>query len=253
MRFVLLLALFLSGCGSVDYDQVTRGKFSGSVYLVWVGPGNTSWLGDGHFIYVPMPGKELRFKRDPKNNPSGDSDVITPEAFYTDGGSIPRSVQALDGFNAWGFGPAYVIHDWLFVAKKCLNDEARYGGKANDEVFDPAWVTDEMRRLDKMTFTESARVMAETIKTLTRRYDVDRGDGFSGPVISSVTAGPVSHGLWTEVGACKDQQIKPEHRELIVAPVQKGADMAVLRARADRPRKLANGEVAFVVETFSFD
>lgn len=244
---VLLCVLCLGGCAHVDYDDVARGDFSGSVYLLWVGPADTALLGDGRFLYVPRAGDALTFKRDPRSNPSDGSAVIVPEAFYTDGGSIPRAVQAMPGFNAWGFGPAYVIHDWVFVARKCMNDEA---------YFDEDLATPEMEKLAKMTFRESAQVMAETIKTLVSDHDLAGGDTVSGPVISSFTAGPVSHQLWTEVGACRDGDLTPEQDQLLRSVhADKGmrAGAALARSTRTRPMKIGKGQVAYVVADYSVD
>ncbi|MGX9350790.1 DUF1353 domain-containing protein [Shimia sp. W99] len=248
VRWAFVLGILaVGGCAHVDYDNVKRGEFSGSVYLLWVGSADTALLGDGRFLYVPRAGDALTFKRSLDANPSEGSAVIVPEAFFTDGGSIPRAVQAMPGFNAWGFGPAYVIHDWVFVARKCMNDEAH---------FDEDLATPEMEKLAKMTFRESAQVMAETIKTLVSDHEVSGGDTVSGPVISSFTAGPLSHQLWSEVGACRDGELTPEHDHLLRSVNEdKGlrAGAALARATKAQPMKIAEGQVAYVVADYSFD
>jgi hypothetical protein len=43
---------------------------------------------------------------------------------YTDGGSIPRLFWSVKGFSPWGYGPAYVLHDWLFHQHRCGSDQA---------------------------------------------------------------------------------------------------------------------------------
>ena len=206
-RLVLCAGLALWGCASIPYDNIPRGAFSGLVMVVWVGPNTASFLGDGEFLYVPVRGRELTFSRSEAANPSGNSKVIQPQAFYTDGGSVPRLVQAAKGFNAWGYGPAYIIHDWIFVAKKCLNDaELPDHGQ---------YLTDEVLKISEMDFRESVSIMGETIKALVRDHDIDDGDSFSGPVIANVTAGPVSQRLWNEKGKCKDNQVKSEHQAVV--------------------------------------
>ncbi len=186
-------AVSLCGCGSVDYDAVTRGTFSGKANLVWVAPNATALLGDGLFLYVPDPSEPLVFERHPSNDPAQGSEIITPEAFFTDGGSIPRAVQAAPGFNAWGYGPAYVIHDWVFVARKCMN---------YDETHASTLATNEMKKLKNLSFQGSVEIMAETIKALVSDFGVANGNSLSGPIISNVTAGPVSYRLWEEDGEC---------------------------------------------------
>lgn len=190
----LLATLFLTACAFVDYDNAAEGEFRGTLLVVWVGGSPDAKLGDGQFIYVPLGDQALAFYRGADAGASPGSEVIRPEAFYTDGGSVPRSVQHIRGFNAWGYGPAYVIHDWLFVARECLNDNAG---------------TDAMKQLAQVTFAESARIMAETIKSL------EDADDVSGPVISSVTAGPVSRRLWTATGECEAQKLSEAHQKLV--------------------------------------
>jgi hypothetical protein len=205
LGFCALLAV--SGCVSVPYDNIPRGEFSGLVMVVWVGPNDASFLGDGEFLYVPVKGRELTFVRSDAANPSGNSKVIQPKAFYTDGGSVPRVVQSARGFNAWGYGPAYIIHDWIFVAKKCLNDA--------DLPDHDQYLNDEVMKISEMRFRESASIMGETIKTLVRDNDIDDGDSFSGPVITSITSGPVTRRLWNETGKCAENQVKSEHQAVV--------------------------------------
>ncbi|WP_299931903.1 hypothetical protein [uncultured Pelagimonas sp.] len=197
------LPALLCACGHVDQTKVAPGEFEGQAVVVWVGSGANSGYGDGSFIYVPIPGAELSFVRNPKANPSPGTEVITPEAFYTDGGSVPRGAQNLPGFNAWAYGPAYVIHDWAFVARKCLNDE----GSVPDDL-----ITEEMRNIRNMTFVESAYLMAETIETLALEHG---SDDVSKRVVPSFTAGAVTHALWQKKGVCEDQHLSPEHREIV--------------------------------------
>jgi hypothetical protein len=41
---------------------------------------------------------------------------IFPKSMYTDGGSIPRIFWGISGYSPWEYGPAFLIHDWLFMA-----------------------------------------------------------------------------------------------------------------------------------------
>jgi hypothetical protein len=38
---------------------------------------------------------------------------------YTDGGSVPQIFWSIPGLSPWAFGPAYIVHDWLFVVHRC--------------------------------------------------------------------------------------------------------------------------------------
>lgn len=43
-------------------------------------------------------------------------EVIYPKRMVTDGGSIPRIAWAIPGLDPWTYMPAYLIHDWDFMA-----------------------------------------------------------------------------------------------------------------------------------------
>ena len=75
------------------------------------------WDGEDRFIFVPDANDPLKFRT--KSNRE-----IMPGRMYTDGGSIPRVFWAAKGFSPWGYGPAYVLHDWLFHQHRCKNDTA---------------------------------------------------------------------------------------------------------------------------------
>ncbi|MEM6590191.1 MAG: DUF1353 domain-containing protein [Pseudomonadota bacterium] len=215
-KLVFIASLALAACGQVDVDGAPEGEFTGTAVVVWVGEGNTQ-SGDGAFIFVPLRDNELTFTRDEKANVSEGNKVIQPGAFYTDGGSIPRVVQSIQGYNAWAFGPAYIIHDWLFVVRKCIND-------------DEEWA--ENSPIANMSFRESAEIMAETIKTVTMQYGLQRKTGEAVNIIAPVTAGPISYNLWTEKNACS----LPENDPLIqkvVAQVNREAAAGILSRASD--------------------
>lgn len=185
--------VFLSGCAVVDYENAAPGQFKGSLVVLWVDGNRNAGDGDGLFIYVPFGDDALTFVRNDASSPSPGSETLRPEAFYTDGGSVPRGLQFIPGFNAWGYGPAYIIHDWLFRARRCLNDNQG---------------TPEMRKISSVTFDESAKILAETIRTL-------KGDQVSGSLIPRATAGPISYRQWKKTGSCKGEHISKEHQEII--------------------------------------
>lgn len=186
----------LGACAPVDYDEVSRGTFKGRVQLYWVGGGIGSAVGDGQFLYVRDAFAPLQFISNDLKNDEGGELVIEPEAFFTDGGSVPRMVQGVPGFNAWAFGPAYIVHDWVFEAHRCLNYAEKHQGK----LIEPDKPSDEMNKLKGMTFSQSARLLAEGIKTLLG----DDTSGGPGGVIASFTAGPISHSLWQEEKSCAE-------------------------------------------------
>lgn len=176
-HFLIAFALALTGCGYVDYNATKAGTFTGSLFVMWVGEGGSS--GDGRFLYVPNPRDPLTFVRD-----NGTS--IQPGMMYTDGGSIPRPAQLFTGFSPWGYAPAYMVHDWIFHARQCLNDGSK----------DPAH-----EAIETLTFQDSADIIAESIKTLVETGKVQPND-VAPRVISGAVAGPVSYARWTVKGDC---------------------------------------------------
>ncbi len=132
---------------------------------------------------------------------------------YTDGGSIPRPGQLFNGFSPWGYGPAYMVHDWLFVARHCLTDDTP---------------TPEEKRIAAMQFQESAEIIAEAIKTLIASRKVKAND-VAPRVISGVVAGPFSYQRWTVKGACKGDRVTKEHRDEVDAAFARRAGLRILR------------------------
>ncbi len=117
-RKPILILLLLAACGYVDYDDAPVGRLKGSLFVMWVGEGGPS--GDGKFVFVPDPNNRLTLIR---TAPNATLREIRPTMMYTDGGSIPKIGQVFNGFSPWGYAPAYMMHDWLFVARQCLNDD----------------------------------------------------------------------------------------------------------------------------------
>ena len=123
------------------------GEFSGELLVLWLDDGDQN-TGSGRFAFVPAPKARLSFTRPVS---TGYETAIRPERFYTDGGSVPRLAQVFRGFNPWAYGPAYAVHDWIFVANSCRKD-----GK----------VTPEEAKHAEMDFDDSQQIMLETIATL---------------------------------------------------------------------------------------
>ncbi|MFK7938640.1 MAG: hypothetical protein AB8B82_04625 [Roseovarius sp.] len=222
-RFYAIFACaLLTACGQIDYDAAPEGKFTGALLVMWVGEGTQS--GDGRFVFVPSPKQPLTFTR---NNAKATITKIQPEMMYTDGGSIPRAATLFQGFSPWGYAPAYMVHDWIFVARHCLTDGSP---------------TDAERSVAQMSFVESAQIIAEAIKTLIASDRVQPND-VAPRVISGTVAGPVSYNRWVVKGACAEDRVSAAHRQQVRAAL---AQRAGLRALA-----LA-GEPAEIVSEISF-
>lgn len=222
LRFLAFLAL--TACGAVDYDHAPVGKLSGTVLVMWVGE-TQAGEGDGRFVYVPST-TPLRFQR---SNPAATQKTIQPEMMYTDGGSIPALAQVFKGFSPWGYAPAYILHDWLFVARKCVND----GIASPDQA-----------AVAQMPFAESATVAAEVIKTLVATNTVAPND-IAPQLIASVVAGPIAKTRWNEAGACTRDKISPAHIDMI-----RRALPALSTGR--NGQRLAKGPVAQIVQVINF-
>ena len=140
----LAVLLGLSGCITVDYSRLNPGTLSGSLFVMWIDEGGSS--GDGTFLFVPDPHDPLTFRRSDPTQPGA---VIRPGMMYTDGGSIPKIAQVFNGLSPWGYAPAYMIHDWLFVAHHCIVDGE--DGPRFDQV-------------RSVTFEDSAEILGEAIR-----------------------------------------------------------------------------------------
>jgi hypothetical protein len=221
MRIGLVLAaLLLAGCDTAIYDAAKPGMLRGTLAVMWVGEGSPD-TGNGQFVFVPLRNDPLTFTRP-------DGRVIAPDMIYTDGGSIPRIAQPLRGLSPWGYAPAYMMHDWLFVANKCLTD-----GDASPNEADV---------VDGMEFRDSAVILAEVIRTLIAERRVARNDVAPAAITWAVTS-PASRTLWQAKGECPSPRISDAHRAQVNAAF---ADAAGLRF--DRTRVTP----AQIVAQFSF-
>lgn len=175
---------------------------------MWVGEGSST-SGAGRFVYVPSSGDELRLIR---GGSGGTLSVVRPEMMHTDGGSIPRPAQLFTGFSPWDYAPAYMVHDWLFVARHCLSDDA-----------DP---TPAERDVAAMEFRESAEIIGEAIKSLVGSGTV-RANDVAPRVIAGAEAGPVSYASWIARGAGGRHRPDPARRK--PGPGSAGPDRGQLR------------------------
>lgn len=110
------------------YNSLPTGKIEGRITVAWNGMDS--------FMFVPDPAHPFSYT-------TGAGRKITPRLMDTDGGSIPRLLWASSKFSPWGYAPAFIIHDWLFVAHKC--------GHAPD---------------NDWTFRQSSLLLAEITKTM---------------------------------------------------------------------------------------
>ncbi|MFV1445657.1 MULTISPECIES: hypothetical protein [unclassified Phaeobacter] len=239
-KLLLASCVCLIGCAPLDYSSISKnGRFEGRLFVMWIGEGSP-YLGDGNFVFVPNPNDPLRFTRyDAAGNQVGET--IRPELMYTDGGSIPKLASAFRGFSPWGYAPAYMIHDWLFIAHHCLVDGVP---------------TEEEAKMSDLTFRDSAVIIAESIKALQVSGQVSRND-IAASTISSTVAGPISSALWNRNGACEGHRVSEEHRIAALAAFPDGirADAGDVGLDPDLPIPdggLIIGPKATVIGEFGF-
>lgn len=160
IHFACALLLLPSCLPNVPKTQ--GGEFSGKLNLIWVD--------NSRFIYEPDPVNPLTFKR--RNGVP-----ITPGRMYTDGGSIPPIFWPTEGLRPWTFGPAYIVHDWLFEQRRC-----KYEGYENYEF----WMT--------------YQIMAEAIDTLQEDNKINVPADARDLIIKAVSSS-FSRKLWNS-GTC---------------------------------------------------
>lgn len=134
LRFLAVIAVTFLLAGCMDrlfgwhYDNTDTGTLKGKLIV--------EWIDQDKFLFIPDSNEPLTFRR--KND-----ELIQPQRMYTDGGTVPAPLRAVKSYSPWGYAPAFIIHDWLFVMNHC-----KVPGHENYD-------------LDK-----AAQVMAEVMKTV---------------------------------------------------------------------------------------
>lgn len=198
---VAAFGLALAACTTFTFDNTGQGKLSGELMVVWVG--------EDKFVYVGGPNGLEFTPSTPGAKP------IKPTRMYTDGGSIPRALRSLKGFSPWGYAPAYIIHDWLFIQRHC----------------DPAYLED--RGID---FRASARILAEVTKVLIETRQIERND-FAFEAISWGVSTSIARRYWDEPDQCT---VSPEHMRKVEEALRQERSSRSRTAKSlpdpDRPR-----------------
>lgn len=88
-------------------DWTRLGKFEGKPVLEVAGP--------RHYVFTQKAAAPFAFVR-------ASGERIEPGQMATDGGSIPRVVWCIPGFDPWSYLPAYLIHDWIFHCSRAANN-----------------------------------------------------------------------------------------------------------------------------------
>ncbi len=228
IALTLIAALVLSACSGVTYQMSRRGDFTGDLFVMWLDNHNGN-SGSGRFLFVPNPRNRLTFVQNTPNGPR----TIRPGMMYTDGGSVPRIAQVFKGFDPWGYAPAYMVHDWLFVARQCLNDKVS---------------RPEYEALRPLTFDDSAQIAADAIRTLIETHRVGSNDVSASLVTLAVTS-PMSLSLWKKEGACESKEVTKKDRDAAERAIPGSGAFR----RAQRFGIPPGAPVAQIVGTVSFD
>lgn len=148
--------LSISGCGTIFYNTVPVGSFSGDLVVQWVAP--------NYFIYRQSTERPLVYT-------TSTGVKIQPRTMYTDGGSIPRLFWSAPSLAPWDFGPGYVIHDWLFEQHHCRESD---------------WISFDLKR--------AADILAEAMKT--QMVMTGKSDPTTVWAVHAAVESPVAESLW---------------------------------------------------------
>jgi hypothetical protein len=123
--FCVAIVLLASNAGLAAERKRKSPELSGTLLI--------QWSNETRFIYTPD-------ERDPLLFQTRDGREVRPGRIYTDGGSIPRIFWSAKGLSPWGYGPAYLLHDWLFHQHRCNHDSSpnKYTISEANEVLDDA-------------------------------------------------------------------------------------------------------------------
>lgn len=191
---LILTFVFLFSKNRITFENTEAGTLEGETVVVWVG--------DDKFVYVPS--TPLKFTLPDKIKGLGPGTVLLTEMIYTDGGSIPQVLHGFDGFSPWAFGPAYVIHDWLFAARQNLNAEASMStemrARFNSLKSDTQHQQDAYAQAAQIPFEATPYILASVMKTLINRGVVKRNDeAFA--LIGAAVGSRIARRLWNSKAA----------------------------------------------------
>lgn len=184
MKLVAGAGLFMLGaaaaCTTVPaIDPEDPGRVSGYLMVFWDGEDN--------FIYYPYYADPLTYTLPKALAERLGYDKIRPGAMFTDGGSIPQAVRSWTGLSPWGYGPAYIVHDWLFIARHCnrTGQTDRFDKRDRDEA----------HKVEAVDFQRSADVLAAVIQALVAQDKVPKRDFAPKAIYTAVDSG-IARNLW---------------------------------------------------------
>lgn len=203
MAGVMTFVAAISACATPSFDKSDPGHISGRLMVFWVG--------EDKFIYYPYYEDALTYTLPKAMADKLGPRSIRPGAIYTDGGSIPRPVRGVVGFSPWGYGPAYIVHDWLFVAHRCiLTDQVHLLDKRDH---------DEVKTVGKVDFAMSADMLASVIAALIKQ-DMVPPRSLAPSAIYTAVDSFVARRLWNSRDPKGCRAVEKEHIEKIEASLR---------------------------------
>jgi hypothetical protein len=169
----------LAGCAAQHYEKTVAGELKGDLIIEWRKPNS--------FVFIPSLNNPLRFTRGTNH------EVIQPDRMWTDGGSIPRPFWVFKNYSPWGYGPAFIVHDWLFHMQDC-----------------------KLPGYEKYDLKTAAMVMSEVMKTLLEDPGFDYGDKSSMYLMYKAVQTESARHAWDERN-CKpvDDKVTRRHPDAI--------------------------------------
>lgn len=159
---LILIVSLVQACATPKYKETQTATFIGKLDIRWVE--------NDYFLFVPNQQEPLTMER-------ADGSRVTPGLMFTDGGSIPKMFWGIDGYSPWGYAPAYMVHDWLFITEHCKDHpDSQY------------------------SFDDSVTIMAEAMKAIMEDNTEVRNYFVFDTVIKAI-ASPIAKRLW-EQGKC---------------------------------------------------
>jgi hypothetical protein len=206
-----LVAASMTACTGITYETTTPGSLNGQLFVMWVGYDK--------FVYASYEDDPLVFTLPTEMQAKLGFKTFKPGLMYTDGGSIPKPLRALDGFSPWGYAPAYIVHDWLFAAHHCIVLGEQNMGEPLDQV--------EYDKVRAVQFEDSAVVLAEVMKTLMRDMRVEENP-LAFDAISFGVDSIVARNIWNSSEPKPCEKVSEEDKKLV-----KGAFHAIRRSSSN--------------------
>jgi Protein of unknown function (DUF1353) len=188
------------------YETTAAGTLKGKLQVEWVDQDT--------FLFIPDPANPLTYTR-------ANKEVVQPGMMRTDFGSVPVALRALKSYSPWGYAPAFLIHDWLFVMKHC-----------------------KLPGHEKLDLDGAATIMAEALKTMMESKRFGEPNKLVHYSMYEAVRTSTARDYWDK-GTCPTAQDKANKSE------QQGRSAGAARAPASEsaaPAPAASGVKRYTIE-----